>query len=294
MLHEITPKTLHDTVLARLETRWQAPWLIAGFSHWGHGHAEDGLPNQDAFACGAIGRTTWLAVADGVSAAPRSGEGAALAVQEVGAEIERSIKSKRRFDGRSLSSCIEAVRRRIAFHANRQKRQTVDFATTLLVAVLSETSLTVAKIGDGYVLGLEQQRDKAVLVPLAESALPHLGSEVVDLTHTSWKDQLAVRHIEDRVAAGIHTVALGTDGCSRFFHKAATLPDGTGRTVALNAELIDGHFASNLGRLGARNLFAYVAGLMGHRQFVDEGDDRTLLIASLHQGSGPPCFPSTA
>lgn len=290
MLLNVSPA--EPVTLARLETRWQTPWLVAGLSHWGLGHAEEGLPNQDAFAFGSVGRTTWLAVADGVSAAPLAGDGAAFAVAAVGQEIATRLKAGA-VDAKHLERAVISTRRRLSMQANLRRYPVQHFATTLLVAVISERDIVAAKIGDGYVLGIEKHRSGSAIVPIAESALRRQGSEVIDLTHDAWRDQLAIRHIPDRAAAGIATVALATDGCSRFFHKAVD-PGGDGRTVALNPDLIDGHLHANLERLGARNFFVYLANLMGHRQFVDEGDDRTLLVATLDAGKGIPCSTSTA
>lgn len=268
------------TGLARLETRWQKPWLIAGLSHWGQHHADIGLPNQDAFAFGSVGETTWLALADGVSSAPASGEGAAFAVAAFGVEIERRLKGRQTISESQLKGAMEAARHRLANLAIKERRPITDYATTLLVAVLGEKSVTVAKIGDGYVLAVERHRQDAVLVPLAENGLQREGGEVIDLTHPQWLRHLAVRHIPDRQAAGIVTLALGSDGCSRYFVRTEAGQSGHERRAVLNAELIDRHLAASLSQLGPRCFFVYLANLLGNRQFVDEGDDRTLLIAT--------------
>ncbi len=278
--------------LARLETHWHRPWLVAGFSHWGQGHAELGLGNQDAFASGQAhdhrgDAYTWLAVADGVSAAKRAAEGATFVTATVGHEIAGRLAGGQTVGEIGLTQAISATRTKLATHAKACKAPLTDFATTLLVAVLGPQSITVAKIGDGYVLGLERTRGAARLVPLAETQQPRSDASVTDLTHASWKASLRVRHIPDRAAAGIDTVALATDGCDRFFVKAGT--DG----ACLNADLIDTHLTQSLAQLGARNLFVYLANLMGHRQFVDEGDDRTLLIATAPTRETQPCSPST-
>jgi Protein phosphatase 2C len=285
---------LSNLTLARLDTRWQAPWLIAGLSHWGQHHAEIGMPNQDAFAIGAVGATTWMAVADGVSSKPASGESARFVTRTVGAEIEARLERGGGFDDGALQAAIRATRDRLVERAVRANRPVSDFATTLLVAVLNDNQLTVAKIGDGYVLVLERQKETAVLVPLVENPLQRQGGEVIDLTHSAWKEYLCVRHIADRAAAGFDTVALGTDGCSRYFVRTEHANDDARRKAVPNADLIDGQFTTNLKRLGARNLFVYLASLLGHRQFVDEGDDRTLLIARHHPSSKELlCLPST-
>lgn len=269
-----------STTLARLETRWHHPWLVAGLSHWGQHHAEIGLPNQDAFAFGAVGKTTWLALADGVSSAPASGEGAAFVTTAFGNEIERRLRAKTPVGEKQVVSALDSTRFMLESLAKAQQRSLTDYATTLLVAVLSENRVTVAKIGDGYILAVERQRRDSVLVPLAENGMQREGGEVIDLTHPDWRRYLAVRHIADRQAAGIVTVALGSDGCSRYFVRTADAAAPNDRRAVLNADLIDQHFAESLAKLGPRCLFVYLANLMGNRQFVDEGDDRTLLIAT--------------
>jgi hypothetical protein len=270
---------LSSVTLARMETRWHKPWLIGALSHWGQGHESEGIPNQDAFALGHVGEVTWIAVADGVSSAPMGGAGALFVVNEVGHHIQRRLMKSQAFKASDMTVAVDTTRQKLVDEAAYAKQSLGHYATTLLVAVLSGNALTVAKIGDGYVLGVERSRDRARLVSLAEAAQPRHGSQVTPITDAKWHKALMIRHIADRHAAGIDTVALATDGCDRFFAKIAAKSDRE-PTVELNPDLIDTHLTQSLEKLGARNLFVYLANLMGHPQFVDEGDDRTLVVAT--------------
>lgn len=268
------------TTLARMETRWQKPWLIAGLSHWGQHHADIGLPNQDAFAFGSIGGVTWLALADGVSSAPLSGEGAERVVAWAGLEIEAALRKRSVLTDVHARQIVDAVRRRLVAHAIAYNKPPSDYATTLLIAVLSDDSLTFAKIGDGYVFAVERDKSGSRLRPMADTAPQHPGEAVLDLTHPQWADHIVVHQLTAGEAAGIDTVALGSDGCSRYFMRAEQAGRNTEPRAVLHGDVVGTYFTDTLAQLGPRNLFVCLANLLGNLQFVDEGDDRTLLIAT--------------
>jgi Protein phosphatase 2C len=268
------------TTLARMETRWQKPWLIAGLSHWGQHHADIGLPNQDAFAFGSLGGVTWLALADGVSSAPLSGEGADRVTAWAGAEIEARLRRRSQLTELDVRDVVEAVRNRLAAHAQAYNKPLADYATTLLMAVLGEDGLIFAKIGDGYVFAVERGDIGARLRPIADSGQLMSGETVLDLTHPEWAEHLVVQHFADGAAAGIDTIALGSDGCSRYFVRAEHAGSEHQRRAVLSSDIVGAYFTDTLAQLGPRNLFVCLANLLGNLQFVDEGDDRTLLIAT--------------
>ncbi len=279
-----------EPCIARLETHWHAPWLVGAMTHQGAWHYTEGMPNQDAFAIGKAGRATWLALSDGVSQKPLSHVGSALATRWVGDYLADKLATTPPSQ-RMLTMAVEAVRKRLGAHAGVQGKPINDYACTLLVAVLTEKSITVAKIGDGSVFAVESYRDGVGLASLVDS--PHVGEGVVDLTHQAWKSHLRVRHLADRTAPPIHTVALSTDGANPYFFKTVHVGDEEERRGALNPELVGPQLARQLEARTPRNFIGYLASLMFLKPHVDEADDKTLLVATI-PAKAPPCSNTTA
>ena len=246
--------------IARLETHWHAPWLIGAMSHQGAWHYGAGMPNQDAFAIGRAGRATWLALADGVSEAKDFGHvGAALATRWSGEYLAEKLIATKPGE-RLLTGAVEAVRKRLSAHAGLQGKPVNEFACTLLLAVLTHHSITVAKIGDGSILAVESYRDGVGLAPLVDC--PHVGRGVVDLTHQAWKSNLRVRHIADIASPRIKTVALCTDGANPYFFKVVNGNDEKHRRGAFNPQHLGPQLDRQLEARSPRNFIGYLATLM--------------------------------
>lgn len=271
------------TLIARVETHWHAPWLIGALSHQGTGHYAEGKPNQDAFAIGSEGRTTWLALADGVSTKPFSHEGSNLAVRYLGEALTEALRNGAPASAHVLTGAYTHAHKRLALHARACGQPLNAFACTLLSALITDKAITVGKIGDGSVLGLENHRDGAALVPLLDT--PHIGEGVVEFTHPQWLSQLCIRHIADRHKAGIGTLALCSDGADPYFFKAT---GDTTRRAILNPDRIGINLRDGVGQRGVRNAIGYFASLMFLRPHVDESDDKTLIVATI-PAEAPPC-----
>jgi hypothetical protein len=278
------------TVLARIETHWHAPWLIGALSHQGTGHAAEGSPNQDAFAIGRVGDVSWMAVADGVSTKPLSQEGSQLAVTRLGEVLGRALMDGAMPSAKMLTDAYKVTHKAMAAHAKAKGQPVNAYACTLLAAIVTDKTITVAKIGDGSVLSLERCRDGSSLVPLIDT--PHVGEGVVDLTHAQWINHLKVRHIADRTKPDISTVALCTDGADPYFFKTVDAHDPARRRAVLNPDRIGDHLVQGLAARGPRNAISYFASLLFLKPHVDESDDKTLIVATI-PAEAPPCSPTT-
>ena len=264
--------------LGRSETLRCGPWLIGAFTHHGHGHAAEGLPNQDAYRVGRVGDIAYMVVADGVSSAPLSQLGAELAVTTAVKELVLKARMSVPLHARTLESVFTYARMALEAEARRQKKPLSDFATTLLIAVMTKTSLLVGKIGDGSVLAVEEQRAAQTLVPLVDS--PHTGDGVVDLTHRSWRTHLKCRLIADHATAGMNTLALATDGASGYFIVPSNTPTAAGERTALSPRYIGEELAKALRERQPRDMLGYFTALMFIKAQKDGYDDKTLTVAT--------------
>ena len=160
-------------------------WNVAGASTVGESHLRRNMPNQDAWACKhTTGRqpATILAVADGAGSAPRSDEGAKIAVETAVNTISQKITRRRlqsrsprwtlrtnRANWRSLTPrqtpehrritriLREGIRRAytaIANHAESENESPEAFATTLLLAVTTDRWIITAQVGDGAIVAV--------------------------------------------------------------------------------------------------------------------------------------------
>ena len=259
-------------------------------THQGAWHYAEGKPNQDAFVIGRSGRATWLALSDGVSQKDLSHVGAALATRWVGEYLADRLTATQPSE-RLVTGAVDAVRKRLSAYAALNRRPMNDFACTLLLAVLTDNAITVGKIGDGSVFALKSYRDGFGLAPLVDC--PHVGAGVVDLTHDAWKAHLRVRHIADRTAPRIDTVALATDGANPYFFKTVNADDEQQRRGIFNPELIGSQLARQLEARTPRNIIGYLASLMFLKPHIDEADDKTLIVATI-PAKAPPCSTTTA
>src|SRR5437867_2109068 len=89
-------------------------WMVFGCSSRGQHHAATGLPCQDAHAvAGLPGGAVVLVVADGAGSAPRSDQGAALAVEQAAASLasladRRLPRDLRRRERLVLAALVDA------------------------------------------------------------------------------------------------------------------------------------------------------------------------------------------
>lgn len=271
--------------LARTEVVAHEPWLVGTFSQHGAGHVRKGLPNGDAYAIGRADEHVLIAVADGVSSAPLSTYGAHLAVTTAVERMTSHARMATPQGQKSLKAVVNFVRSTMDVAARQLDRPVSDLATTLLVAMLTPTSATVAKIGDGSVMAVEADRTGARLVPMVDT--PHVGDGVVDLTHKDWQKHLRGRHIPDLEAAGIATLVLGTDGAAGYLMAASKAPTATGERTALSTLYVHDNLGEALAKRTSPDLIGYFAQLLFLPSLKDPFDDRTLVIATTRPARRP-------
>ncbi len=137
------------------ETEWRA----AHTSVIGTSHAKIGLPCQDAASCqvvcGPDGRQVLLAVAcDGAGSAPRSLDGAALAVDRFLRDFGDASRSfgLDRITKEFVEDWLSRVRAEIRDRAEEENLNPREFACTILGAVVGHDRAAFFQIGDGAIV----------------------------------------------------------------------------------------------------------------------------------------------
>ncbi|MEM7696390.1 MAG: PP2C family serine/threonine-protein phosphatase [Pseudomonadota bacterium] len=167
-------------------------------------HARQGAPSQDHFAAFSAPFGVALIVADGAGSAARGGVGAALGVRAARAALRQS-------EAGSVDDCraaCEVARARLHRAAAGAGRPPRDFATTLIVATLTEAGAAVAHVGDGAVVA-----KGAALAVLSAPDVGAFAGETTFLTSDS----------EIRTATAPATaLAVFSDGLERLLIEAAS------------------------------------------------------------------------
>jgi hypothetical protein len=133
-----------------------------------------------------------------------------VAVQEVVQKVKGLIGTSNieQLDiGNCAKTAVASARESLERIATEDKCLLKDLACTLIVVVMRESSIAVAHVGDGAVVARTHEGLKLVSAP-GES---EYANEVTPLTSNEWQE--AVRTA--RLASGVDTVAVFTDGCQR-------------------------------------------------------------------------------
>jgi hypothetical protein len=187
-------------------------WRFVAASVTGLSHEAAGEPCADACAVRVMrsgGEGLLVAVAaDGAGTSSRGSEGARLACASVLEEAARRAASLDCAPGvptrAEVVAWVEAARQRVVEAAEREGLPLRDFSSTLLVAVVGESSALFFQIGDGAIV----YRDGAgAYVP----ALWPQSGEYANCTFFL-TDEDATDRVETATAARAHEVALLTDG----------------------------------------------------------------------------------
>jgi serine/threonine protein phosphatase PrpC len=166
------------------------------------------------------GQVVVVAVADGAGSAPRSDEGSRIAVGAAIASIVDGInKRPAAVFGESMAESLvrDAIKRAKDDVVRYSRRQNVDareLASTLIVAVASDSLLTAAQIGDGAVIAFDSRAGAAITLCAAHTGeyanettfitsrtRPH---KIADVGHASGYDYDALALITD----GLQNLAL--------------------------------------------------------------------------------------
>lgn len=137
-------------------------WQMIAASVPGDSHLRRGMPCQDAYqvaeltGCGLSSGGIVVAVADGLGSAPCADRGAQVAVDAAVTTLCASAAltwPKRSVAWRKLlAHAFAAARHALTMIAAAEERPLTDYATTLLVAVVTKQWLTVGQVGDGAIV----------------------------------------------------------------------------------------------------------------------------------------------
>lgn len=195
-------------------------WHVIGASVVGTSHLETGAPCQDAYLVRALPTGELIiAMADGAGSAPRSAEGAALAVRSAVDSLTWACQEEAPGDAEvwqnTMRQCFIDASHALIEMAEREGSALRQFATTLTCAVLTTDLVVLGQIGDGFAVAQDEEQ---MLVALSVPQRGEYANEAYFLTMPDALDAVDVSvHIMDARA-----VALSTDGLLRL---ALKLPE---------------------------------------------------------------------
>lgn len=173
-------------------------WTVTAAKQAGTSHLRRGEGCADAFAVGNGDGVLVLAVADGAGSARCGAEGAAHAASRAVEIALQETDLRSVFQG-TLDSLLEMV----------GERPPADFHTTLLLAVLTDDTLSVGNIGDGWAVVREEGALRAVAAPVRSEYV----NETFFLTSRGALEDAVYEVVP---ASGLDAVALLTDGPAWF------------------------------------------------------------------------------
>jgi hypothetical protein len=187
-------------------------WRTVAASVTGSSHREAGEPCADVSVTRIVrfeagGELLVAIVSDGAGSSPRGAEGARVACASL-LDVAGGWASRRRalreLDDETVRGWVEHVRDRVAGAALVELCQPGDFATTLLAALVDESSALFLQIGDGAIV--YRQRDRGYA--------PALWPQQGEYANTTWfvTDPRAGDIVEVARAACVHELALLSDG----------------------------------------------------------------------------------
>jgi Protein phosphatase 2C len=182
-------------------------WNVVAASVTGEAHLKQGKGNEDAFCLASrLDGSLVLAVADGAGSASCGAEGAELATTfalEFLSEIEPST-SEESWQAVMLETA-QHVHNALEAHATTQEKNTKDFACTLLVAVLTPSYIVALQIGDGAIVGMNNE----AVTRLTRATHGEYASETVFVTSQDYLEYCSCVVIASENLTGL---ALLTDG----------------------------------------------------------------------------------
>lgn len=257
--------------LARLETNWFAPWLIARIAQHGPWHYGNGAPMDDNHIVGGTAGAFWMAAADGVGSQPSSRHGSNAACLALDHYLGKRLAAGALPSRRLLIEAFEAAHNAIQARATADKKPAHHYATTLAAVLIRGNTVIAAAVGDsGIAVGTEHEDEEGVprfaLTPFCSAPQP-LGATFT-IADPNWLAYIA--SIETH-APHITTVIVATDGANAFF----LAPDNTGTAFRPDWPATLQSRVRELGPLTFVNLFAHFI----QCQPPENHDDRTLLVA---------------
>ncbi len=194
-------------------------WQILSASVIGSSHLRNGLPCQDAHALRILpGGEILCAVADGLGSAPLAEQGAQLAVQVALDSLSDAMQSPLPAEESEREALIHKLfattRSALEEKSNSDNRPLRDYATTLMVTIITQDWMAAAHLGDGAVVA---QMAGEALFTLSAPQRGEYANETTPLTSPT-----ALESVRYQAKRGeLQAVALFTDGLQNLCLDAA-------------------------------------------------------------------------
>lgn len=187
-------------------------WAATGVSVAGASHIARSRPCEDACAGTVLtDRILLLAIGDGAGSASRAAEGSSHSVHEALRFLAAQLDGPEPADGQDWRNLLIAtliqVRTALVALSERTAGSSVrDFATTLLVAVVTETTLASLQVGDGAMVVRTQDGATEVI---AAGPMSDFANETTFIDSAAALAEVA---ISTRPIKEVHGLAMVTDG----------------------------------------------------------------------------------
>lgn len=260
--------------LARLETNWVPPWLIARVAQHGPMHFRRGEPMDDHHIIGSAAGAFWMVAADGVGSKRMSRFGSEATCRAVDAFLGDRLLGGAVPSRQLLSDAFKAAHEAIQARARQDRADPLDYCTTLCAVLVRGNDIVAASVGDsslaiGTRKGKGEGEGQAGISLAALCSGPQPSRATYTIADPNWAAYLATS--ESR-SPHVDLIIAATDGANGFFLDHAAADQNIFRTAWVDH--LDERLAT-LGPLTFVNLFA--AFILN--QPSENDDDRTLLIA---------------
>jgi hypothetical protein len=171
----------------------------------GTNHNRKGADSDDRAAVLDFQDEVVVAVADGAGSAPYGGLGAEVAVHAVKSSLQESFLPKSQHTPKFIRKLFRRARDRIVRLANQSGHVVHDYATTLIVVVVTPQMVTTGRIGDGCVVVATLEGEIELLSYTSRTGPTNVTQF---LTDEDWLEQLTL----DRLKKPNLSVAAFSDG----------------------------------------------------------------------------------
>jgi hypothetical protein len=191
-------------------------WEAISASELGSSHLRKNLPCQDANKFDIFeykGSPILIAaVADGAGSASHSQEGAQIATAQTVSEIRRKIEHDGLPEAAKTGSfwheILQFIQEQIKLRADELEVNYKQLSATVIMAIATPSSITVAQIGDGAAVGYIDGK----LTLLTEPQRGEYANSTHFVTSSGAKDYLQTRYWKGRVSE----IVIFTDGLQLF------------------------------------------------------------------------------
>lgn len=251
-------------------------WCYAAASVIGLSHIRAGTKRQDVKHCfvvsGTNGRQVLFAVvADGAGSAKFGRQGASLVCHSFASQARKALRDSTELpDDETIWSWLDIARDRIQLAAKKRELTPRDFATTLVLLIVSPDIIITAHIGDGAVVA--RNRDSASWSVLSK---PHHG-EYISTTYFVTDDPQPALRI-GRHPNQFNGIAAFSDGIENLVLDSVTGAASASFFTPM-AKPLDASTATGRDCALSRSLATFLA---SDRLNERTDDDKTLIVAVL-------------